>query len=591
MNSKPPKGNRMLARSIESAASAMSGQASKQAVIYLRVSSDQQVNTDIDRDGFSLPAQRSACTKKARSLGAAVVDEFVERGESGRSTEKRTELAAMLDRVARGDIDFVIVHKVDRLARRRADDAVILDKIRAAGARLVSVSENIDETPSGMLLHGIMASIAEFYSMNLSAEVLKGTTEKARKGGTPTLVPIGYQNVTERIDGRDIKTVAVDAERGHLIAEAFELYASGNLSLIDLAAVMEARGLRSRGTRKSPPIALGGNRLCDVLRNPYYTGKVKYNGKLYEGRHTALVEQSTFERVQEVLDAHRLSGERSYKHHHHLRGTLVCGRCGETMVYSRHNGNGGRYEYFVCMGRKRNSGCRLPHQRKEAIEAAVERLYEVIELSDAARATIADGLRRYLEVRQTEKEPQLAAAHTKLMELRAQERKLLDAHYADEISRELFSEEQQRIRRERIAAEVVHEQMNADFAEIAKTVEEAIDMTDRIQRAYLLGGDGAKRLFNQAIFESIAVDQEEISSAVLSEPFAILLGEDEIVVRARGGVEPRPRKKAARPEKSDFKKQTTDLLSKVGGLNFQRLVELAGLEPATSCMPCRRSPN
>ncbi len=69
----------------------------------------------------------------------------------------------MLKRLEERDITHVIVHKVDRLARNRADDVAIVMKIRGAGAHLVSVTENIDETPSGLLMHGIMSSIAEFY--------------------------------------------------------------------------------------------------------------------------------------------------------------------------------------------------------------------------------------------------------------------------------------------------------------------------------------------------------------------------------------------------------------------------------------------
>ena len=63
-------------------------------------------------------------------------------------------------------VDFVIVHKLDRLARDRPDDVAILLDIRRAGATLVSVSEQIDETPAGTLMHGIVASFAEFYSKN-----------------------------------------------------------------------------------------------------------------------------------------------------------------------------------------------------------------------------------------------------------------------------------------------------------------------------------------------------------------------------------------------------------------------------------------
>ena len=83
-----------------------------------------------------------------------------------------------------GDVDYVIVHKLDRLARNRADDVEINRAFDEAGVHLVSTSENIDQTPGGILLHGIMSSIAEFYSRNLANEVIKGMSEKARNGGT-----------------------------------------------------------------------------------------------------------------------------------------------------------------------------------------------------------------------------------------------------------------------------------------------------------------------------------------------------------------------------------------------------------------------
>ena len=91
-----------------------------------------------------------------------------------------------------------------------------------AGVELVSVSENIDQTPSGLLLHGIMSSIAEFYSRNLAAEVMKGTTQKAKNGGTPGRAPTGYLNVRKIENGRELRTIEVDPERGPLIAWAFK---------------------------------------------------------------------------------------------------------------------------------------------------------------------------------------------------------------------------------------------------------------------------------------------------------------------------------------------------------------------------------
>ncbi len=147
--------------------------ATKPAVIYLRVSTAEQAHGDGASEGYSIPAQRDACTRKARDLGASVVAEFVDRGESARSAA-RPELQRMLAQLAEHkDVDFVIVHKVDRFARNRADDVAIQMGIEKAGARLISVSESVDDTPSGKLVRNIMADLAEFYSANLAGEIPK----------------------------------------------------------------------------------------------------------------------------------------------------------------------------------------------------------------------------------------------------------------------------------------------------------------------------------------------------------------------------------------------------------------------------------
>ena len=143
------------------------------AVSYQRVSTKEQASKGGRDEGFSIPAQREANQRKADLLGAAIVAEFVDAGESARSAD-RPDLKRMLDYVKTHRVNYCIVHKVDRLARNRLDDVEIHRALIEAGVTLVSATENIDETPSGMLLHGIMSSIAEFYSKNLATEVSKG---------------------------------------------------------------------------------------------------------------------------------------------------------------------------------------------------------------------------------------------------------------------------------------------------------------------------------------------------------------------------------------------------------------------------------
>lgn len=123
------------------------------AVSYLRVSTPRQASNGFDEEGHSIPAQRDANRRRAHELGALVAAEFVDRGRSGRSTA-RPELQRMLDYIRSHEVDYVIVHKVDRLARNRGDDAHLTDEIHAAGAKLVSTTEAINASPSGRLLHG-----------------------------------------------------------------------------------------------------------------------------------------------------------------------------------------------------------------------------------------------------------------------------------------------------------------------------------------------------------------------------------------------------------------------------------------------------
>lgn len=228
------------------------------ALIYLRVSTKEQAQRGGEAEGFSIPAQREACEKRAKQLGAEVVMEFVDAGESARSAD-RPELQLMLKFLARRTCDYVIVHKIDRLARNRVDDVEINVAIKRAGAQLVSVTENIDETPSGMLMHGIMSSIAEFYSRNLATETRKGLAQKVKNGGTPGMVPFGYLNVRTRTqEGYEVRTVAVDPDRADHVRWMYRAYASGEWTMTQIKERLESNGVTSlpRPKRPARPIAI-----------------------------------------------------------------------------------------------------------------------------------------------------------------------------------------------------------------------------------------------------------------------------------------------------------------------------------------------
>jgi predicted site-specific integrase-resolvase len=151
----------------------------RRAVIYLRVSSSGQVGRENDVEGYSIPAQREACRRRAQSLGAVVEQEqeFVDYAESARSAD-RPQLKAMLNAIKKESFDYLIIYDLSRLARNRLDDALLMVEIQAAGTKLVSVAENVDETPAGMLTHGVLAAVNEFRSRGDAEKVKLGLRRK-----------------------------------------------------------------------------------------------------------------------------------------------------------------------------------------------------------------------------------------------------------------------------------------------------------------------------------------------------------------------------------------------------------------------------
>jgi hypothetical protein len=208
---------------------------------------------------------------------------------------------------------------------------------------------------------------------------MKGTLQKAKRGGTPGMAPIGYLNVREVVDGREVRTIALDPERAPLVQWAFEAYAS-DYTMRQLVDELAERGLRSKGlgSRRSKPLTL--SRVSKMLGDRYYVGIVTFAGQEYEGRHERLIEPELFERVAAVRQAHFMAGERNRIHEHYLKGSLRCGQCGSRLMFPKVRGHGGVYDYFFCLGRQRGNRCRQPYVAVEAVEAEVEKEWLRVQL-------------------------------------------------------------------------------------------------------------------------------------------------------------------------------------------------------------------
>lgn len=551
------------------------GEEAVRAVIYARVSSTGQLGRDgdTDGDGYSLPAQVEAGTQEANRLGATVAKVYVERAESARS-DNRPVLQEMLRELPSLGVSFLIVHKVDRLARNRLDDATLYQRLVGMGVTLVSVSENIDDTPAGRLMHGMLASFAEYYSNNLATEIRKGLMQKHKTGGTPFKPPIGYRTLRYMEEGRQIATVELDPERAPLIETAFQLYATGEFTLRELGAILEANGLRSVGTHRRPPAPLALSRIHRLLRNPYYVGIVEYCGKRVPGRHQPLVDPETFERVGKLLDAARIGGDRSQRHTHYLRGQVYCALCDARLIYGRHRGKTGvYYEYFCCARRtaRRSGGnCSSGHYSVPQVAQAIEELYATITVPRKVQAAIHADLDHDVFERVEAIRKEADRHERKLRELEANQSKLIQMAYSGLVSDSVLATEQERLAAEQQAVRRLLAEANLQRDDTEEALREALARVDDAQAQYLAAPELERRLMNRAVFRRILVGPEgEIATVELTPVYEAMT--------AWHPIGPVPANLAENPGQ---KRPKPAHLSGDRVSTFLQMVEAAGIEPA-----------
>ncbi len=553
----------------------------KTAVIYLRVSTERQARKGGGTEGFSIPAQREACHRKAKALGVTIINEYLDAGESARSAD-RPSLKQMLADLATptGAAEFVIVHKLDRLARNRGDDVAINMAIRDAGAALVSCTENIDDTPSGALMHSIMAGIAEFYSKNLAVEVKKGLQQKARTGGTPGRTPPGYLNAGRIVDGQEVRIVEIDPERAPHIEWMFKSYATGDYTISDLQRELESRGCRSRKTPKVPSKPYSRSQIHRYLSSPYYVGVVTYGGVEYEGNHQPLIDLDTFRTVQTMLATNRTAGDRSYRHQHYLKGSLFCGHCGAKMTLTRSRGRNARiYPYFYCLGRnKGRTDCQQAFIAVKQAEAEVEKHYGRYQISPAVIADMREAITSHIAASQALNAKEVERQKRRLKKLDDERRKLLQAHYADAVPVDLLKEEQSRIGAETAQAERIMASCATQFEVMNMSLEKALDKITNLHVSYRIADDEGRRKLNQALFEKLFIVDDEIAGADLAEPYQQLLDNDiEGRIRTEQQLPPQELFKTDSPETVSYERRAEidtetvkDLLNQVDWHPYER---------------------
>ncbi|MEZ5736763.1 MAG: recombinase family protein [Novosphingobium sp.] len=346
--------------------------------IYTRKSSEEGLEQDFN----SLHAQREACGAyilSQASEGWSLLPEHYDDGGLSGGTLERPALKRLLADIEAGKIDIVVVYKVDRLTRSLLDFAKLVETFDAAGTSFVSVTQSFNTTNSmGRLTLNMLLSFAQF-EREVTAERIRDkiAASKAKgmwMGGNP---PLGYKP--------NDRSLAIVPEHAELIRQLFRRYlAVGNVRL--LAEQLKAEGTRvpvrtATTGRQIGGGAFGRGQLYAILSNPIYLGEIHHRGKVYEGKHEAIITRDLWDQVQARLAENTNGKQRAatVRSPSQLAG-LMFDENGEQLVAahaSKHMSNsaeGGktRYRYYVSRSLqlgsdKEGCGIRMPAQALEDV--------------------------------------------------------------------------------------------------------------------------------------------------------------------------------------------------------------------------------
>ena len=378
----------------------------KLAVAYARYSSSNQREESIEEQVMRIQDY-------ADSNNINIIKQYTDYAKSGsKNLHKREEFLNMIDDITskKIEVDYVLVYCLSRFMRNRYESAIYRKKLADNNVKLISITEAFDDGPESVILESVLEGMAEYFSRNLSREVMRGLHYNAINGlftgGQP---PLGYKVV-------DMKLVVNEDERP-IIEYIFNSYVEGH-SLASIARELNARGYKTRAGKSFTP-----NSFYDLISNEKYIGTYVFNktaspslsGKRnghkqksdediirIEDCFEGIISKEVFAKAQEIKKSKRYDGGRAAaKHNYLLSGLIYCGECSprdDGQLYS-YCGNArksrGKYKEYIsyrCSNRKNR--CTNKEIRKEYVEEFVLNELEKTIFNERSINYIVKGMNR-----------------------------------------------------------------------------------------------------------------------------------------------------------------------------------------------------
>lgn len=333
--------------------------------IYVRVSTTEQA-----KEGYSVSGQKNKLQSFCESQDWEVAGLYADEGISAKNTD-RPELKRMLADIKKGDIDCVLVYRLDRLTRSVFDLYKLLETFEEYDCKFKSATEIYDTTTAtGRMFITLVASFAQFERESMGERVQLAMLEKARQGKwTNAHVPFGYN-----LDKSEFK-LYINHEEAVIVRKIFDMYK--NMGMNTIATYLNERQMLTRKRNK-----WSDNTIMRVLRNPVYCGYLQWSGETHKAHHEPIISEEEFSAARDLANQRKRTSPRSVSSPYIFSKKLKCPKCGNYLVgnpsKSYYKGKETRYLNYRCreVSRGNCSGTRQISERKIE-ESFIEYMKEI----------------------------------------------------------------------------------------------------------------------------------------------------------------------------------------------------------------------
>ncbi len=469
-------------------------------ILYCRKSTDTE-----DKQVLSLDSQQKELTDLARAQNLEIVQILTEKKSA--KEPGRPVFNEMIKMIQAGKADAILCWKIDRLTRNPVDGGQIQWLLQKGNIKCIRTFEKNYFPNDNVLLMSIEQAMANQFIRDLSMNVQRGNRAKLEKGGWPHHAPFGYLN------DKATKTIIIDPKRAPYVKRAYELYATGSRGLNEVSDILYSEGLRTASGHK-----VFINQIHRILTGKFYLGLMEDKGKVYKGNHPAIIDQKSFDMVQDVLHGRLHSRKRN--HFYSARGFLTCDVCGCIITAETQKG----FTYYHCTNGKGICDQKKNFMRSELVDSLLAKVFLDLKIDEEVISCSYEAYKAVNSEKAFSIETITANLKNELAGLSAKESMLTDSYASQVLRKDLYEEKMRDIANQRVELEKqIEESQKKSWASVTfEQIKDVFIDGSRAAGQYEKSKDEAKRVLLEKLLSNATIKNKTVAQYKFKSPYQLL---------------------------------------------------------------------